>query len=312
MDNRAKTTDNERSYLELNFFNVIRQLAFRFNEDDVTALAAQMTYYMILSVFPFLILLLSILAQTGLSSSEVLENIAQAMPEESSAVIIGVINETVSASTTGLMSVSMLAALWTASNGVGALMKGINKAYDIHVRRPFLIMKGIAIIFTVGLIGMIILVMVLLVMGEVIGHRIFSYFDAASTFSLLWNILRYMVPLVGLTAAFMLFYHFAPSRKAERIHSFGGALFATIGWLFLSQLFSNYVNQFGNYARVYGSIGGIIVFLIWLYISSIIILTGGELNASIAYLKSDDRIEKYEKVPYILPFTEKRRRHINR
>ncbi len=303
MDNNKLLDDNEP--LSLNGGNLIRQMAFRFKEHDVAALGAQMTYYIILSVFPFFMLLLSILANTNLSSDEVLANIVQFMPDEGGSMILDVINETVNASSVGLMSVSMVAALWSSSNGIAALMKGVNKAYDLEEKRPFWRLKVIAILFTIGLIGMIIIVLVMLVLGEVIGQKLFGYFDAGQVFVILWNLLRYIIPLGGLIGVFTLFYRFAPTRSIKIRQVVAGAVFTTLGWIGISQLFSTYVNQFGNYTRVYGSIGGIIVFLIWLNLSAVIILVGGELNAAVAYLRSDERTHKYEHAPDLLPFLHK-------
>lgn len=303
MDNNQLQNDHEP--LTLNVGNLMRQMAFRIKEHDVAALGAQMTYYIILSVFPFFMLLLSILANTNLSSEEVLANIVQFMPDDGGSMILEVINETVNASSVGLMSVSMVAALWSSSNGIAALMKGVNKAYDLEEKRPFWRLKGIAVLFTIGLIGMIIIVLVMLVLGEVIGQKLFGYFAAGQVFVILWNVLRYLIPLGGLIGVFILFFRFAPTKSIKFRQVVAGAVFTTLGWIGISQLFSTYVNQFGNYARVYGSIGGIIVFLIWLNLSAVIILAGGELNAAVAYLRSDERTVQYEQVPYLFHFLHK-------
>lgn len=304
MDNKMNnnpTNKSDMDYLRLNPINLMRQLAFRMVEHDVTALAAQMTYFLVLAVFPFLMVLLNLAALTGLSNTSLLGNISDFMPGESGQMVLNVIGETVTASTTALFSVSMLAALWSSSNGINALIKGFNKAYDLRESRPFWKVRGLAILFTLGLIGIIIIVFVMLVMGKVIGEQIFDNFNAASVFSVLWTLLRFIIPLGSMIVMFVLFYRFAPDTSISTRKSLIGAVFTTLIWISISQLFSTYINRFGNYAKVYGSIGGIIIFLIWLYLSSIIILTGNEIIVSIAYLQSDERIAKYENVPSLLP-----------
>ncbi len=169
---------NDKEYLTLTPVNLIRQLAYRMKEHDVAALGAQMTYYLILSVFPFLMVLLNLIAYAGLFDAAMLDSISEFMPGESGQMIVSVIGETVTASSAALFSVSMLAALWSSTKGVGALIKGFNKAYDHRESRPFWKVKGIAILFTIGLIAVIFVVLVMLVMGEVIGQELFDTFDA--------------------------------------------------------------------------------------------------------------------------------------
>lgn len=299
---------NDKEYLTLTPVNLIRQLAYRMKEHDVAALGAQMTYYLILSVFPFLMVLLNLIAYAGLFDAAMLDSISEFMPGESGQMIVSVIGETVTASSAALFSVSMLAALWSSTKGVGALIKGFNKAYDHRESRPFWKVKGIAILFTIGLIAVIFVVLVMLVMGEVIGQELFDTFDAGYLFEVVWNVLRYIIPLGGLFCMFVLFYRFAPDRTTSTRKVIIGALFTTFFWIGISQLFSTYINRFGNYAKVYGSIGGIIIFLIWLYLSSVIILTGNELIVSIAYLHSDERNATYENVPHILPTRSKKKK----
>lgn len=274
--------------IKLNTAKVIRlikRLRLRIQDDEVPALGAQLTYYLILSFFPFLIFLLTVLSHTTFSSAELMTRLSTLLPDESFNVVADVIRETIENGTTSLMSFSIIGTLWTASNGVAAIIKGINKAYDQDENRSFFKRRGFAILITIGLTIGIILAFVLLVFGEVLGNYIFSFFGLSSLFKVIWGFVRLLFPIFMLIFVFILFYRFAPNKRLSFREVFPGAIFTTSAWIIISLLFSYYVNNFGSYTKTYGSLGGIIILLIWLYISSIIILVGGEINATLAFDK---------------------------
>lgn len=134
---------------------------------------------------------------------------------------------------------------------------------------------------------MIILSFVLIVFGKIIGTHIFGLVGAKNLFNIVWVFLRYCIPLATMFVTFSLIYGYVPNRKLKYKNIRIGAVFTTIGWVITSLIFSFYVNNFGNYEKVYGSLGGVIGLIIWLYISTLIILLGGELNAINSYLKNN-------------------------
>ena len=269
----------------------IDQLLYRIGDDEVLAIGAQLTYFLILSVFPFIIVFLNIISYTSLVRADVLLSITQYLPIEVGRLINGFALEIVQTSSQSLLSIAAIFGVWTASSGISAVMRGINKAYDTDRNRPFYKAKPLSMFFTIILLFSLTLVFLTLVFGEIIGNNIFSYFGLTDIFLGLWSILRILIPIVYLVFTFTIFYRYAPYTKNSNAvtfkNSFPGAIFTTIGWLITSTIFSYYVNNFSRYTITYGSIGGIIILLIWLYLSSIIIVLGGEINATIKFFKDN-------------------------
>ncbi|MEV5028061.1 YihY/virulence factor BrkB family protein [Paenibacillus sp. LPE1-1-1.1] len=257
----------------------------RFREDDVPALGAQLTYYLILSFFPFLIFMVSLLGFIELSGDSVVAELIRLLPSEASETISGILKEVVDNSTGTLLSFGMIATIWSASNGINAIVKGLNKAYDVEEKRPFWKVRGISLLATVFLVIVIMLVMVMLIFGKAIGEYLFLWMNYPDGFQLIWGILKYVIPIAAMAAAFSLLYWIVPSRRLKFKEVLPGAVFATFGWIITSLAFQFYMNNFGNYTKTYGSLGGMIILLIWLYISSILIILGGEINATFASAK---------------------------
>ncbi|MBZ4645396.1 MAG: YihY/virulence factor BrkB family protein [Clostridia bacterium] len=261
----------------------VRNLYFRFYDDEVPALGAQLAYYFLLSFFPFLIFLVTMIGYTTLSSEEVLRELSNILPQNAYALIYDSISHITNRKNGGLLSFGIVTTLWAASNGVGAAVRGLNKAYDEEEERPLWKIKGIAILFTVALAVVILLSFILLIFGQQIGIYLAKWLGMAGFFHAIWDTLRYIIMLLIMVLIFAAFYRYIPNRRLMWKEVIPGAIFATIGWILISLGFAYYVNNFGNYSRIYGSIGGAIVLLIWLFFSAMVILMGGELNATLAF-----------------------------
>lgn len=288
-----------------NHFPKIKQFIFRIKDDDISGMGAQSTYFLILSIFPLLIFILSVLRFTPVSEDELINGLTAIMPGGTSDLVISTVNEVISNSSAAVLSVGMLATLWSASKGSNALIKGINKAYDVEEDRNFLQVKGIAVLTTLGIPLLVISSFLFLVLGETIGVFIFDRLGFSEYFLSLWNLVRFIFPIVAMIIFFTLFFKFAPNRKLKFRDVIWGACFTSAGWIIISLGFSFYVSNFGNYSRIYGSLGSIIVLLLWLYISSIIVILGGEVNATIAYFDQDIKKTKYEAIQMKIPFIDK-------
>ena len=258
---------------------VISELYDRLQKDEVTALGAQLTYYLILSFFPFLIFLLTLMTFTPVAATELLALLFAVLPESSYELVADIVEETVRATNRTLLSVGMLAAIWTSSSGMNAVIRGINKAYRAEETRPFWLVRGLSIVYTL-IFGMLVIVtFALVIFGQVIGRYLFTLLLIPEYFKPVWDVGRVLIPIGMMIMALSLLYKQAPSYRVRFAHTLPGAIVATGGWLAASLLFSYYVNQFANFSRTYGSIGGVIVLLIWLYIGSITIIVGGQVNA---------------------------------
>ncbi len=266
------------------FFWYIKELYIRFNDDDVPALGAQMAYFSLLAIFPFMIFLMTIIGYSPISSEDVLEPLSNVLPYESYEIIRTNVEQVTDIRNLKLMSIGFITTLWAASNGVGAVIRGINKAYNEAEKRPFWIIKGISILCTIALSLTIILYFILLIFGRQIGNFI-EWAGVPTSYVDVWDKFRYVVIIVMMIMVFASFYHFTPSRRLKWREVFPGAIFTTAGWLLTSLAFAHYVNNFWNLTLVYGSIGGIVALLIWLFLSSVMIILGGEVNAMLFFAR---------------------------
>lgn len=268
----------------------LKELLFRMKDDSVTAIGAQLSYFLVLSIFPFLIFFLNILSYTPIAREDVLHSIIVLLPLDTQRLISTLLIETISTSNETLLSLSAITGIWAASKGIMALIRVLNKAYDVEETRSYLELRVIAILFTVALLALLVIVLLTLVFGEVLGTRLFEFLGITQKFITFWQYFRVIISLSFMILIFALLYRYIPSirngRKVNLKHAMPGAIFASLGWIITSTIFSYYVNNFGNYGKTYGSLGGIIVLLIWLYISSIIVIIGGEINATLRSLDS--------------------------
>lgn len=262
---------------------IVQKLYSRFINDEVTALGAQLTYYLILSFFPFLIVILTLVSYIRITDEEAMRWLSKLLPYSAYEITEVIISQAVNGRSETLLSFGMAAGIWAASNGVLALTRGLNKAYGGKETRPFWKTRGIAILFTLGLALSILLSLILLVFGRAFGECIFSIIGFSYLFGPVWDVIRLFITLSIMMLVFTFMYRYIPNRRLCFREVFPGSLFSTAGWIIISIAFSFYVNNFSNYSNMYGSIGGIIVLLIWLYISSVIVLTGGELNVVLTF-----------------------------
>ena len=260
-------------------FKYARQLALHYRDDDLAAMSAQISYYLILAFFPFLFFLINLLSFTPLPNRLLIANFNAILPQETALLVKTMLTETVQAKSGAMLVLSMLASLWAASRGMSAIIRGLNQSYGVKESRRFVRLNMVALLSTVGLSVMVLISFIMIVLGRIIGSTIFGYMGAKSLFYSIWSFLRYGITFGLLLTTFYLIYRYLPNRKLTGNHVLAGTIFTTVGWIGASLLFSFYVNNFGSYATVYGSLGGMFALIFWLYISTLIFLLGGAINA---------------------------------
>nr|WP_300006035.1 YihY/virulence factor BrkB family protein [Tissierella sp.] len=265
------------------------QLIFRIKDDEVFVTGTQLTFFLILSIFPFIIMLLNIISYTPFIKQNTLNDLIFYLPTATQELFRGFVSEIARTSSQELLSVAAVLGIWSSSSGIKFLMKAINKAYDYREHRGYFKLRFMSMIFTVAILLLIVLVFLTLIFGEVLTNRLFSILGISSFFSTLWSYIRILIPLLYMILMFALLYKYSPSKKGGQpitfLSTLPGAIFTTLGWMITSILFSYYVNNFGRYAITYGSLVGVILLFIWLYISSIVIVLGGEINATLEFFK---------------------------
>ncbi|WP_298470986.1 YihY/virulence factor BrkB family protein [uncultured Psychrobacillus sp.] len=256
-----------------------KHLITHIQKTDITGLAAQLAYFFLLSLFPLLIFLVTLLPYLNLDEAQIFRFLENYAPGEVYTLIEGTISDVLVSRNGGLLSIGILGTIWSASNGMNAIVKSLNRSYDIEETRPFFIVRALSVVFTLLMILLFAVALVLPVFGEQIGTILFSYFGFQDDFINLWNNIRWTLSPIIMFIVLAALYWIVPNIKLGLKSVFPGAAFATLGWIVVSLGFSYYVSNFGNYSATYGSIGGIIILMLWLYISGIILLVGGQINS---------------------------------
>lgn len=257
----------------------LKELVTRFYRNEIPSRAAELAYYFLLSLFPFLIFLITLIGFFPLEPRDVLNLIREFAPEQTMKMIEVNLNTIIGSHNEGLLSFGIIATIWSASNGINAIVRAFNRAYEVEESRSFLVARGMAMLLTVGMIFVIITALLLPIFGKAIGLYLFSTFGLSHTFLTIWAASRWILSAMILFIVFTGLYYFAPNKHLKLKEVTRGSAFATFGWMVASLIFSYYVGNFGNYTATYGSLGGIIILLLWLYISGMIIIIGGEVNA---------------------------------
>ncbi|KMY48604.1 YihY/virulence factor BrkB family protein [Peribacillus loiseleuriae] len=256
-----------------------KELKNEMKEDRATGLAAEQAYYYLLSLFPLLILLLSILPYLNIEPQQAINFMNHFLPSETTDVLADTIIGIVTESNGGLFTVGILGTIWSASNGMNGFMHAMNIAFDVKETRNFLVARLISIALTLGMIVAFIVVLVLPVFGNVILNMANQVVPISIEFKSIFNLLRWVIAFAVISTVLTFLYKFAPNKKYLFKHVLPGAIVATVTWLIISIAFSFYVSNFGHYSSTYGSLGGVIVLMLWLYVTGLILVIGGEINA---------------------------------
>jgi membrane protein len=280
-----------RDLKDLLSFRALKATVLEFQRDDALGIAAQLAYYLILALFPFILVLVSLMGTFGSAelASEVLGYFQQVMPEQAYNIIETFTANIISgqAQAPGLFTFGILFTIWAASGAFAALINALNRAYDVQETRPFWKVRGLAILMTLGLSVLILIGVLLLVFGPQIGQTIADVFGLEKTFLLVWGIARWPVALFFMVFTVALLYYFAPDVEQPFRWITPGGLIGVLLWVLASVAFNFYVSNFGSYNKTYGSIGAVIVLLLYLYISSLTILFGATLNAILVRMKEE-------------------------
>jgi membrane protein len=282
----------------LGLMELARRVVHEIQKDDCLGRAAQLAYYFLFALFPFFLVLITLLGYLPIPNlmDRLMDMLAQMLPGDALSLVQDHVRELVSGERGGLLSFGLLAALWTSSSAMTAIMDSLNRAYDVEEGRPFWKVRGLAILLTVGLSVFLIVSLVLLTFGPQIGGWIADQVGLGGVFQIAWNVLRWPVIVGLLIGAMALIYYLAPDVEQSWQWITPGAVVAILGWLVASLGFSYYVNHFGSYNATYGSIGAVIVLLTWMYVSGFFVLVGGEINAEIEHASSSGK-DPGEKVP---------------
>ncbi len=258
--------------------NLIPELLKRFSRDNISQTGGQLAYFFLLSFFPFLIFLNALLGFLNISVDSIMHEIGRIAPKEIMVFLRGYLESVVDTRNTSLLSISLLAALYSASKAVDSLIIALNTAYSVENKRGFIKKKAVSIFFTF-LLGFSIAVSLLIpALGKNVAFFIADFLGISNFLVLVWVYIRWIIVFLILFIAIALLYHIVPYVNQPFKNSIPGTFFAVLSWILVSFGFGIYVNNFANYTAVYGSIGAVIALMFWLYITGIILVIGGEIN----------------------------------
>jgi membrane protein len=258
-----------------------QELVDRFIKDDVSGMSAQLAYYFLLSIFPFFIFAFTLIGYLPISTENVLSIIEVIAPEKVTELLRENVHSFLHTKRGWLLFLSLAGTLWTSSSAIHAIIVALNRAYGVPDERSYLMSRLMAILFTIGMVLAIFITLLLPVFGKTIEVFFTSRMHVPDSILLVWSLLRWVVSLLFLISLFAFLYYFAPSCCVNWKVAIIGAVFAALGWLAVSYGFSYYVNNFANYSITYGSLGGVIILMIWFYLSAMILILGGQINAMI-------------------------------
>jgi membrane protein len=293
---------------------VLKRTVREFKDDNLTDWAAALTYYTVLAIFPALIVLVSLLGLVGDSATQpLIDNLGTVAPGPAKDIFTSAIkNLQGDQGAAGvLFVVGLLGALWSASGYVAAFMRASNAIYDMEEGRPIWKTLPVRVGLTVVLLVLLAISTIAVVLTGGLAEKVGNLIGLGSTAVTVWNIAKWPVLLLVVSFMFALLYWAAPNVKHPGFRWISpGGVIAVVAWLIASGAFALYVSNFGSYNKTYGALGGVVVFLVWLWISNIVILLGAEFNAELERQRAiEDGMRPPDKEPFVEPRDTRKMEH---
>jgi membrane protein len=268
------------------WFAVLKRTIARFRANNLTDWAAALTYYGIQALFPALLILVSLIGLAGANTAQsLIDNIASSAPGSAKDIITNAIRglQSSKGSAGVLFVVGIALALWSASAYVGAFSRASNVIYEVGEGRPFWKLRPQQILITLVMVVLMAISAIAVVVTGGLAAQVGKLIGVGSTAVQVWDIAKWPVLVVLVSIMIAVLYWAAPNVKQPGFRWISpGSVLAVLVWLAASALFALYVANFGSYNKTYGSLGGVIVFLIWLWISNVAVLLGAEFDAELA------------------------------
>lgn len=261
------------------FVNFIIRLVREFIKNDLFALAGDMTYKLILSLFPLLMFAFSIIGFLNLDAGPILESIHDVMPPQAMDIILNFIDEVIDFRSGTVLSASLVVFIYNASSGFASIIKGINKSYGHRDTRGWLRRRLLSIILVLAFVVIVLLALGIMIFSGNIQDLIYKYVDKTPLVSFLFGLSGYFISIFIILAIIVMIYKIGNSRKVKILDVIPGACVTVIFWILFSKLYNIYVANYARYTVVYGSIGSIFIMLIWLNFIAAFLLVGAEVNA---------------------------------
>lgn len=271
---------------------LIKRVGHEFMEDDVLGHSAQLAYYFMLALFPMLLFLLTLIGLVAHDNPQFQQQLfgylARVLPGSASELISKTIQEVTQAAGGVKLTFGVVFTLWSAMGGLTAVMAALNAAYDVEERRPAWKKYGIALGLTFALAVLVIGALALVLFGGRMAETLAGHAGLGAVFVMAWKVLQWPGAFAMVAVAFALIYFFAPDVKDQKWYWITpGSLLGVLIWLAASGAFRLYLEFFNSYAKTYGSLGAVIILMLWLYVTGMSILLGGEINSEIEHAAAE-------------------------
>ncbi len=276
----------------LSWRELARRVWCEIYDGDLLTRAAALSYYFLLALFPLLLFLIAMLgyfAEAGTElRADLLRYLSHVMPRSASALIRTTVDEIAKNTGSGKLTFGLLTALWAASYGMGAISETLNSAYGVKESRPWWKVRLTSIGLTIVIAVLTISALLLVLYGGEIGDGLANRYGFSTAFTLAWKVLQWPIVLAFVLVAFALIYYFAPDLYDQKWYWITpGSLTGVALWLLVSFIFRIYLRFFDNYSMAYGSLGAVIILMLWFYLTGTAILIGGGVNAQIENAAAD-------------------------
>ena len=260
-------------------YKLIRLFDRKIQDDHIQAYSAQAAFFIIISFFPFIMLLFTIIKYFPITESSMLELFSLIFPSGVNSMVVSIVTQIYDTTVSGtLIPVTAITTLWSAGKSFLAIMRGLNVVYEIRETRDYFFLRAISALYTLIFAVMVIITMLLFVFGNRLYLWIERQFPVLMDMALVIISLRTIVGLVTLVIFFLLIYVVIPNRKTNIMKELPGALLSAAGWMGFSYAFSYYIDNFSNFSATYGSLTAIVLFMLWMYFLMYILFIGAECN----------------------------------
>lgn len=269
---------------------LLRRTASEVVKDDVLGMAGQLAYFFVLALFPALIFFVSLVAYLpGDMPAQLVASLRPLLPAAVLDVVQGQIDALTSAEPHGLLTFGLVVAVWSSSAAMIAISATLNRAYDITEGRPWWKVRLIAILLTLILAAVVIAALALMILGPMLAAKLGAWLELGPAFVTAWNLGRWPVIFLLVSFGIALIYYYAVDAEQSWVWITPGSILATLLWIAASLGLQIYLKMAGSFNETYGTLGGAMVLLLWLYVTGIAILVGGEMNAEIEHASPDGK-----------------------
>mgnify|MGYP000897813397 CR=1 FL=1 len=258
---------------------IIKGFSNRLKDDKISAFSAQAAFFLIMSIVPFLSLLLTLIKYLPISQTMLMDTVLEVIPVPFEPLVTTILEELFLKSNGAIISVSVLVAVWSAAKGVLAIVRGLQAVYHVEEKRNYFILRFISAVYTIIFVTAIILTLLLLVFSNQIYHALRKDFPVAADFISIFIKQKFILSMCLLTLFFLFVYKLVRKARTSFINLIPGALISSISWIIFSYVFSIYIDKFSDFSYTYGSLTTIVLLMLWVYFCMYLLFIGAEINS---------------------------------